>query len=35
MGRGIRHDRVERVPKWSREQVGKETRNSTDVSALF
>lgn len=35
MGRGIRHDRVERVPKWSREQVGKETRNSTDVFALF
>lgn len=35
MGRGIRHDRVERVPKWSREQVGKETRNSTDVLALF
>lgn len=23
MGRGIRHDRVEKVPKWSREQVGK------------
>ena len=22
MGRGVRHDKVERVPKWSREQVG-------------
>jgi hypothetical protein len=21
MGRSVRHDRVERVPKWSREQV--------------
>lgn len=23
MGRGVRHDKVERVPKWSREQVGR------------
>lgn len=35
MGRSVRHERVEKVPKWSREQVGKETLNSTDDLALF
>jgi len=34
MGRSIRHER-EKVPKWSREQVGKETLNSADILALF
>lgn len=35
MGRSVRHERVEKVPKWSREQVGKETLNSADNLALF
>ncbi|KAG5340681.1 MICAL monooxygenase, partial [Acromyrmex heyeri] len=35
MGRSVRHERVEKVPKWSREQVGKKTLNSTDILALF
>ncbi|KAG5331563.1 MICAL monooxygenase, partial [Acromyrmex charruanus] len=35
MGRSVRHERVEKVPKWSREQVGKKTFNSTDILALF
>jgi len=35
MGRSIRHERVEKVPKWSREQVGKKTLNSTDILTLF
>lgn len=35
MGRSVRHERVEKVPKWSREQVGKETLNSADGLALF
>lgn len=35
MGRNVRHEHVEKVPKWSREQVGKETFNNADKLALF
>jgi len=39
MGRGVRHDHVEKVPKWSREQVRKFKKylmfQSPDVFTIF
>lgn len=35
MGRGTRHDHVEKVPKWSREQVGKKNAQDRWRSCTF